>query len=1398
MEEVLNSVKKKHRQKHKKKREQKKLAQMEAVAVAVATAELEKAEALDEEQTSNLQLNESPTLHVSKCRDATKTHGKRLKTQPLQEKYVQENGQEGCSRNGRKSKSLESKSALNNATANGDILRHFQMTPKKNAELEENEKNNADIKGAPVYNKISCTETLATTNSTKPMNAFEVMMNARNKTIGSNTPGKETSPTTGQESTINIKRKLMLQEWADKKGASKRKLDEETRAAFVENQLENRAKRFKQMLVHPASPKQDDTPISRTTSERKRDKKKANATNSIKQNVEKPKRKKRTMLRLESVDSNNDVDEIVKIDPETEAFLAKLNSPIKKRDSLFGYFPRKDSSTENALLAKNEDHIEIETPKTFKAIAEKCKDQIKSVKSKAEIDTNKNTKALSAKSNVSNCTETPKMRLPRRSTKTNIEETPATTDSLTKQNVGEKTHEEVTHQEALEADQTPSGRPKRSCAGKARYDYDLEVSPTKLENTNRVGNKTTRMRETAYVEEIIQLDDSNMSSPEKVPKKLAPVFVRAMPKPSPDPVALKARQDFLMSGVPEKMRLEMEKQKQYEQTYDEELDYFPRVCHIQQFDVDEKVFLQSKQDFNTKLKPCEYDFSFNHSIDSKILKNTKGSRRKSRNNSTSCIPKMKTNENVNQCINSKTQWLSIHQLPTIENKRTIIKSWKTEFDRFPTFKCYNQMREKYRFFSALDAAQDMEQVSESLVVTRRTQRTRNNAEINATTEQDDVKPPATAPNGELLFTEKYKPMLVDQVLVNLVPVTQLRDFLAVWANGSNTSSARNSQTMDDSFDASNDSNSSLCNVTGNSVVLLGPVSSGKTNAVYALANDMNFNVLEINAGMKRTGKRLIQELQEATQSHQIRKDSTPIQSTSKAQKNLLRMSLNGKMLKKQNSQSYLDADTSSNSNADASQNTRKCLILIEDADVVFDQLDCGFTDAIYTLAASSKRPVIVMATNPNCPHLQRLMNQNTIYFTPPNALNISRFMAVLSLIENCPINLDDLVSLYLFNGKDLRRTLLELQFFIQSGGDRHKLRIEKNCTKEPRQRTPQKSDCSAKRELGYFASPAKCSTTLEQNNIQQPQEPDEQLGAECININDNDGIKSTNFNVYVHGSLFEFFTGNQNEKWRIPFPVDFGLLRVNLADIFECSQRLHNVELVQATNQDYVKLNDNGSTGVKKSTPKRKTRTHKKTWLNNSASTDNVEQQAAAKSPLDVLCDFYDNISIAALLGTHNADMSEGNSNTFSASGILGGGADLGIDRLLPNLSESVAHEIVEQAISVNLASKVCPYNLFNTPVERPTLCDYMNSSNIMSSRSQRKRALDVEPALRAICRSEKQRAMQERRSTRFYHYLRHSAAITSNFSMEAFDEACSVLQEKNDSTDEESEDGKSKHKDIY
>ncbi|KAM7355235.1 enhanced level of genomic instability 1 isoform 2-T3 [Cochliomyia hominivorax] len=1262
MEEVLDTVKKQHKEKHRRKKELKKLAMIEA-------ANGNDDGSSKETETKEKKKDYSEKKH--KHRDKEKRHSKK---KPLQEKSTVENG----------------KVLQESPIKSGTILQHFPRTPKK----EENEhvaKPSDEVEVVVVVdvddeNESENTEKVSTPpKNPKVTNAFEVMMNARNKTIGSNTPGKESpSPVTDKElAEANAKRKLKLQEWADQKGGAKRRLEEEARAAYVEEQLEQRAKRLKQMLVSGASPKTSSA-VSDSKPKLSRTKLKENSQ----KDKDKPKKRRGPRARrLSSVDSVDSLDLFTptKIDPETSEFLSKLSSPTKKRDSLLGYFPKKESPKE--LAAKQ-------------AMVEKSRQE-------GEIKT-----------------DTPKSINKKESNK---HSTTAIDDGIRMQD------DEIG---------TPSGRPRRSCANKARYDYDLEESPTKAAKiskntpvrkapTRKVNTPSLKVPQEEDSIDIIVLDDStNMSgcgstTPQGTPKKLAPLFVRSLPKPSPDPEVLKARKAFLQSGVPEKLRLEQEKQKQFEQQYEETVEIFPKISHIKQLNETDKKLEKEIVKRTFKLK------------DDEILAKTPSPTRKSK---AKTIKRLSMVGSLADCVPQDYQLKKIKppqfnldqiSLPSLANKRAIIKNWKTEFERFPTYKCYNQMREKYRYFSAIDSAQDTEQVSESFVVTRQTRRSLEAQKKKESDNPDEeYKPPPTAPNGELLFSEKYKPLLFEQVLVNLNPVSQLKEFLSNWSNGG-TGSARNSQTLDDTIDL-NDSTSSQQGPACNTVVLLGPVSSGKTNAVFALANEMNFNVLEINAGMKRTGKRLIQELQEATQSHQIRKDAA---GSGSSQKNLLKMSLNGlkSKLKRQNSNSnQLDIQNSDSNSSDLQQTARKCLILIEDADIVFEQTDAGFTDAIYTLAASSKRPVIIVASNPNCAHLQRLMSQNTIHFSCPNVLNISKFLAVLSLMENCPVLLDDLISLYLYNRRDLRKTLLELQFFIQSGGDRQRqLKVKKDTKIYEQQNNP-----------NYFASPRKRQFSVEQ------QESD--MSDNIIPTDKSNNNAKTNDKVYMHRSLFEYYTVGQNYKWRIPFPIDFHLFNVNLNEIFHVSRKL-KID----TNQN--KNNENSNKTNTTTATKRKSKSPKKQWLTTAT--------ASVKTPLDNLCAFYENLSVAALMDEQDNLFQYQNQNQQKPSIV---------DRLQPNVAETIAHCLVEKAIEVNLEAEICPYNLFDTPKNSISLCEELGN---MQLRSNRARNLDYEPSLRAICRSEKIRSTLERRSTRFYHYLRNYSINVCNFSTTHYDQACEVFQ---------------------
>lgn len=1255
MEEVLQTVKKQHKEKHRRKKELKKLAMIEA---ATAGTSNKKTEELEESGRRSLNSEKK-----NKHRDKEKRHSKK---RPLQEKSTLENG----------------KVCQESPIKSGTILQHFPRTPKKEA-LDESApvEIGETVQDASKNDHENDNRVSTSGKPAKVTNAFEVMMNARNKTIGSNTPGKDSPSPVADKNTNEgmVRRRLKLQEWAEQKGGAKRKLEEEARAAYVEDQLEQRAKRFKEMLVNGGSPKalanHKQGTMQQKTKQRRSDR--SQKDKDCVKEVETKKRKPR-IRRMSSVDSVDSV-EMSKplLDTETEEFLSKLSSPTKKRDSLLGYFHKKESPKE---LAERQSNDSIKKEGVLCEKRETFNDELKWTNTPVPNDSNSTIQ--------------------------------------------------------FEVTSTPSGRPRRSCVGKARYDIDLEESPSKGEkatpgrknahrsNCRQSTNRASPKQESG--EDVIVLDDSsNMSAsmdnvtPRGTPKKLAPLFVRSVPKPSPDPEILKARKAFLLSGVPEKLRLGQEKQKLQEQNYEESIEIFPQISHIKQLTADEKNIVEQNFTCTFILQPEAYCLKTPSPLPMRRGKGKLAKRNFQIGTLSDCsAADFKGNGSTTYSFNIEHM-----MLPTLANKRAIIKNWKTEFERFPTYKCYNQMREKYRYFSAIDSAQDTEQVSDSLVVTRRTRRSLEQQRKNVPDNPDEeYKPPPTAPNGELLFSEKYKPLLFEQVLVNLNPVTQLRDFLSNWSSGSASNSAKNSQNLDDSIDF-NDSSCSNQGASCNTVVLLGPVSSGKTNAVFALANDMNFNVLEINAGMKRTGKKLIQELQEATQSHQIRKDAAGSGSSQK--NNLLKKSLNGlkTQMKRQNSNN-VDSVGSDSSSSELTQSTRKCLILIEDADIVFDQTDAGFTDAIYTLAASSKRPVILVASNPNCSHLQRLMAQNTIHFSSPNVLNISKFLAVLSLIENCPVLLDDIISLYLYNNRDLRKTLLELQFFIQSGGDRQKQLMNNTDGNTKSAETKEKSS-------SYFASPRKRQFSVEQ------EQTDSQENIPQANVKMPASEKSTYKGVYMHRSLFEFYTVCQNSKFRVPFPVDFRTFGINLNDIFGVSRKL--LEVSEPTAQKALPKGNNSS--------KRRSKSPKKQWIRNHTG-----------SPLDNLCSFYENLSVASML--------DNETEQHSMSSIM--------DRLNPNLSECISHKLLESAIDINLEADTCPYNLFDTPKTIISLCNEMMPLQI---RSRRVRNLDYEPALRNICRSEKIRSTLERRSTRFYHYLRTYAVNVCNFSTATFDQACDVFQ---------------------
>lgn len=514
-----------------------------------------------------------------------------------------------------------------------------------------------------------------------------------------------------------------------------------------------------------------------------------------------------------------------------------------------------------------------------------------------------------------------------------------------------------------EAADTPtytSGRPRRSCAGK--INYEIFVSPDKAKSPE--GNETstkraTRAKPAKKADESIELlvidDESPVQS--KKSSKLAPLFVKKVPKPSIDPAVKEARRNFLLLGLPEDLRSSIDKQKNFEdEILSNELIAFPSISHVTQLkseEVNDVIPADMWQNSLVKFKANELECD------------DKNPRRLLRRG-------MLTTLDVNETLVERAE-ISFIERESIKNVKSLVKEMKEDFGQFPTNRCFKQLYWKHQ--KAKTEESDSDFLSE------------NDFGVN-----EEIS----------LFVDIFKPNQFDEFLINQKPVKELQKFLLTW-NDKNKSS-----------DYDSDDSSTIHSAKGlnNFVVLTGHNGSGKTSSIYALAHDLNYQVIEINAGSRRSGKKILQDLSEATQSHRVKNKSAKMLATSD------------------------EAFESSQESTCGASHAAKSIILIEDAELVFES-DDGFVSSIQQLINISKRPVILTTNNRNCQHLLKFIQHNEIMYERPKSANlVGKYLSLLSLAADYQINAVATEHLFALNGHDLRKTINEIEFFIRSEGTR--------------------------------------------------------------------------------------------------------------------------------------------------------------------------------------------------------------------------------------------------------------------------------------------------------------------------------------------------------------------------
>ncbi|RWA05726.1 hypothetical protein EKO27_g9376 [Xylaria grammica] len=234
----------------------------------------------------------------------------------------------------------------------------------------------------------------------------------------------------------------------------------------------------------------------------------------------------------------------------------------------------------------------------------------------------------------------------------------------------------------------------------------------------------------------------------------------------------------------------------------------------------------------------------------------------------------------------------------------------------------------------------------------------------------------------------------------------------------------------------------------NAVLLSGPHGCGKTATVYAIARELDFEVFEINAGARRSGKDILERVGDMTRNHLVhhqQKDEPQGGDTNDDEiAKGLKSGKQGTMtsfFKPKPSQPTKEApkvDQTPETPAPASQekklnrDQKQSLILLEEVDILYEE-DKQFWATVVTMIAQSKRPFILTCNNESIIPLQNLKLHAILrFFSPPTDLAVDMLL-LIAANEGHALERHAIEALYESRGHDLRGAITELNYWCQIG-----------------------------------------------------------------------------------------------------------------------------------------------------------------------------------------------------------------------------------------------------------------------------------------------------------------------------------------------------------------------------
>ncbi|KAL9101398.1 MAG: hypothetical protein Q9163_003333 [Psora crenata] len=235
----------------------------------------------------------------------------------------------------------------------------------------------------------------------------------------------------------------------------------------------------------------------------------------------------------------------------------------------------------------------------------------------------------------------------------------------------------------------------------------------------------------------------------------------------------------------------------------------------------------------------------------------------------------------------------------------------------------------------------------------------------------------------------------------------------------------------------------------NAVLVSGPHGCGKSAAIYAVAHELGFEVFEINAGSRRSGKDILDRVGDTTSNHLVKHDTHAKAKHEEAQVHNIEQ--RGSTLEHKTElgregtmKSFFQPNSENPSTKKRLKQTggpkkvlpkkaraqRQSLILLEEVDVLFEE-DRMFWATVLDLILNSRRPVIMTCTDESLVPLDEI-TLHGIFRIPacPEPLAID-YLLLVACSEGHLLQRNAVEALYRAKGFDLRASLSELNFFCQ-------------------------------------------------------------------------------------------------------------------------------------------------------------------------------------------------------------------------------------------------------------------------------------------------------------------------------------------------------------------------------